>query len=311
MARWKMSAMGKPPTMWGWPTYKKTLQFVLVIVMCPAITLGALAYNTASQTINELWTAEGHAFDTKPQYWKSLFVGSYLIDITSSGQYRLEEWPASILDRFNKMQYQSAIEKIPLNDFERVYWYYWTIFLPKNQNKPDREKYAAELLPIVIEQMREFSHLSRASRIVDDVQYHLVLWQYSNYFFETAPKISPDLYRANKDMVLNLMYDSAMTIKPSVAAGYDSDYAKNSVFNSLSNAYVRFANDFYVAGICKTSRAKQWEEISDKMYDVLIRDPQNAAAYLPTQSTRDRYANFLKTFNERDQSLRAGIAKKC
>ena len=292
---------------------KMAARYIAIFVISSVMTLALLVYETAISTVNEVWIEEGRAFDTKKEDTRLVWTSRATIGILQETALTLEDWPVSYLYLVLQKQREMASKKIPENDFERSYLYYWAEFLPKAQkNESEIKKYVGHVFPEVVRQLVNAPSSRKASEVIKEIYYHFVIKYYSEYFFAFGYNANKSLYQRNRKAALTAVYDSAVKIDPHIIRNYSKRKTVTGiVFASLRNAYVLLANNVFVDGICDVQSSKRWLFVSSKARAILIENPAEARANWVKDSSLGDYKTFFQQFKEKDHQLRVLISRKC
>jgi hypothetical protein len=291
---------------------KKWAQLTGLATVTVLLTLFMLAANTAVSTYDKLWVEQARAFDTGTEELTSMVSGDLRRLLIKTLGIPADSWVIHPLDILIHKQYSQAVSKIPEDDFERVYWYHMAYYLPSAYGTPVERKIAAtKIMPEVVTQLIGAEKLKRASGVIDDIFYYVVINDYAYYFFSLAAEIDKPLYEENRDAVLRTIYKTASEIDPEAFVAYGSPTINGVVGEHLTLAYFIFANSFKSGNRCDPARAKQWKVISDKTFNILIKDPKAASRFLPNQKAILLNRKLTDEYLKHDISLRKFIANHC
>lgn len=290
----------------------KFISSALILFLCFALTFILLIYQTAREVSDENWQKAGRAYDTKSEYESSYLISEIEGALLKSEWFTFDSWPIQYLDMLNRSKYKSAIAKIPADDFERSYWYFKVYFLPRTYgDQQEVAKYAKEIMPTLVEQLKMAPTSVRASKIVSALHYHLVVEYYSDYIRVLGPKIDEPFYQDNYNYILEAVYDNARTLDPILLREYSNGSMRRLPFSVLESAYAYLGSNVFKNKVCNLKIAKQWLEISDKSYEVLIKNPDAASDYITSPEVRTEYQQFYEQYQKKDKILRKQIDEHC
>ena len=286
---------------------RKTWGLVRIIILSIIVTLCFKVYGTVSETANEVWVAEGRAYNTKIEHWISLIAVKKELSLIENGA-SVDSFSVSILDRINRFAYNRAIKKIPEDDFERVYWYFWSIFLPQTSGKESAP--SKEILADIVKQMASIDDYKFGSKVIRDVDSHTVVNYYSRYFFDRAKEYSPT--EKDKKIMLYAVYKSAMSLEPKAILSYDSKQKTNVILTTPVNAYVRLSSNILTKnGVCDSDAAKWWRAVDAKTQAVLISKGSSVESYATNEELLRRYQNFVSEYPNNHNEYNSFIKEHC
>lgn len=271
-----------------------------------------LSLGTVFATLEDIWQKQGRIESTKTEFFIGHFVGGTRDKLIRAG-FDPESWVVSTLTNIDLWAYHRAIEKIPENNFERLFWHYQSFVKPKMSLPENRYREALDyLVNDAVEKLSQFDQYQITSRADYDVFRHQIVFIYSSDFLSYAKEIDRKLYNSHLETILERVCESARTINPEAIATYQLDSAYRTLYWSLANAYLSTGkNAFDSDGDCNAKIAACWTQVSDKVSRILLNNEALAMHYRAEQKVSEHYEKLKSFYLGEDGLMRNRIETEC
>ncbi|PZP84676.1 MAG: hypothetical protein DI582_08110 [Azospirillum brasilense] len=282
---------------------------LFLLFACVAVI--TLFYNV-KRTYNEVaearWNEGGYAYSTLDEY-KDLTAVNQLIKQADKFTWFQDSWLQHRFWRIREALYESAIQKIPANDGERMLWFYMAKFSPYMKESGRGGQREDEVFKAVLEQLLQEPKMDYKSLVVRNVSRHIFLNQYILFLRDRSEFYQ--LPSATRRSVYEAAFRQMEQLDVRKILSYKEHREYPIVYMTLFSSYYFLAKGMQSDVICDSQGAGWWSLANEKVRRHLIQKPSRAFdAIKSKEKDRQRFESLEEQFLAGNAAL-LSLSKKC
>lgn len=172
----------------------KAAVYALAIIIGVCVAVVPRVYGSFVEVMDERWHERGSAYDNHTEYLLSTFLANKRGELRAEG-YDPEGFLLSTLEWFHQEVYKSALNKIPSNDIERVFFWHQFYYIPLVKGGGEEVR----LMKGIIQQVAFLNEGKSSTVFVDKISRLFMLYD----FYSTYVKLDVMRVEKGKDIGIN------------------------------------------------------------------------------------------------------------